>query len=199
MIYKKAFYYISYMRDLFNNFNENDNLLPRDGTVNYHGIIFGNTESTWLFNKLLETIEWKNDETLIYGKRIITARKVAWYGNDSFSYTYSGSTKRALTWTKELQNIKQFVESKTGIVYNSCLLNLYHNGNEGMAWHSDDEKSLGKNTNIVSVSFGAERTFAFKHKESKEVIKLVLEDGSLLVMKDETQSYWMHRLLTTTK
>ena len=187
------------MRDLFNNFNENDNLLPRDGTVNYHGIIFGNTESTWLFNKLLETIEWKNDETLIYGKRIITARKVAWYGNDSFSYTYSGSTKRALTWTKELQNIKQFVESKTGIVYNSCLLNLYHNGNEGMAWHSDDEKSLGKNTNIVSVSFGAERTFAFKHKESKEVIKLVLEDGSLLVMKDETQSYWMHRLLTTTK
>ncbi len=187
------------MNDLFNTTNEKDNLLPKDGTVYYYGKIYTNAESTHLFNKLLETIEWKNDEAAIYGKRIITARKVAWYGNDSFSYTYSGATKKALIWTKELIEIKHLVESKTGITYNSCLLNLYHNGNEGMAWHSDDEKSLGKNTNIASLSFGAERTFAFKHKETKEVIKLVLEHGSLLVMKDETQSYWKHRLLTTTK
>ena len=97
----------------------------------------------------------------------------------------------------ELLELKSIIEEKTDLKFNSCLLNLYHNGNEGMAWHSDAEKDLKKNGAIGSLSLGAERKFAFKHKETKETISLILEHGSLLVMKDITQSHWLHRLPPT--
>jgi alkylated DNA repair dioxygenase AlkB len=96
-----------------------------------------------------------------------------------------------------LQLLKKLIEDKTGETYNSCLLNLYHSGDEGMGWHSDGEKELKKNGAIASVSLGAERKFAFKHKETKEVISQVLAHGSVLVMKNETQSHWLHRLPPT--
>ncbi|MFZ0510672.1 MAG: alpha-ketoglutarate-dependent dioxygenase AlkB [Candidatus Nitrosopolaris sp.] len=86
------------------------------------------------------------------------------------------------------------VEKLTETKFNSCLLNLYHNGNEGIAWHSDDEKSLEKNSTIASLSLGAERKFSFKHKQTKQTISLVLEHGSLLIMKDATQTNWLHSL-----
>ncbi len=183
------------MMDLFKDpIDPAKNLLPQDGTVNYWGKIFGQKEADHYFNYLLNEILWRNDEAVIFGKHIITKRKVAWYGNDNYSYTYSNTTKQALPWTKELLYLKTIVEEKTGVQFNSCLLNLYHNGDEGMAWHSDDEKSLGKNTAIASLSFGAERKFSLKHKESKEVVSLTLENGSLLIMKDATQSNWLHCL-----
>jgi alkylated DNA repair dioxygenase AlkB len=116
-----------------------------------------------------------------------------------FSYTYSKVTKQAKPWTEALEKIKQEVEKKSGETYNSCLLNLYHSGEEGMAWHSDGEKDLKKNGAIASVSFGAERKFAFKHKDSKEKVEVWLENGSLLVMKGTTQSHWLHRLPPTKK
>ncbi|RKE91984.1 alkylated DNA repair dioxygenase AlkB [Ichthyenterobacterium magnum] len=133
----------------------------------------------------------------MFGKRIITKRKVAWYGEKPFEYSYSNTTKLALPWTKTLLILKQLTEEKTEHTYNSCLLNLYHEGSEGMAWHSDDEKDLKKNGAIASLSFGAERKFAFKHKSTKEKTSLTLEHGSLLVMKGETQTYWLHRLPPT--
>lgn len=150
-------------------------------------------------NTLLQSVEWKNDEAIIYGKHIITKRKVAWYGDRNFSYTYSNTTKQALIWTKELLEVKQLTEKLTGETFNSCLLNLYHNGNEGMTWHSDDEKSLGLNTSIASISFGAERKFSLKHKVSKDTVTQVLENGSLLLMKGTTQTNWLHSLPKTKK
>ena len=128
---------------------------------------------------------------------IITKRKVAWYGDIPFKYTYSNTTKEALPWTAELIELKNLAEITTGETYNSCLLNLYHDGNEGMAWHSDGEKDLKKNGAIASMSFGAERKFAFKNKTTKETIQVILQNGSLLVMKDETQTHWLHRLPPT--
>jgi alkylated DNA repair dioxygenase AlkB len=107
--------------------------------------------------------------------------------------------KKALPWTKELLELKKLVEKETGESFNSCLLNLYHDGTEGMAWHSDAEKDLKKNGAIASLSFGAERKFSFKHKLTKELVSLVLEHGSLLVMKDTTQSHWLHRLPPSAK
>ena len=171
--------------------------MPKEGTVNYYGKIIPLEKANFFYEKLLETIDWKNDEAIIFGKRIITKRKVAWYGDQPFEYTYSNTTKMALNWTKELLELKNLCEEKSGEKYNSCLLNLYHNGDEGMAWHSDGETDLKKNGAIASLSFGAERKFAFKHKESKETVSLILENGSLLVMKDETQTYWQHRLPPT--
>jgi len=176
-----------------------ENLLPQDGIVNYYGKIFSEKEADFYLEKLLSTIEWKNDEAIIYGKHIITKRKAAWYGDSNYSYTYSNTTKHALPWTAELMVLKERVEELTKAKFNSCLLNLYHDGNEGMAWHSDDEKSLGKNTTIASLSFGAERKFSLKHKVTKETISLLLESGSLLVMKGSTQTYWQHSLPKTTK
>lgn len=184
--------------DLFNS-DTKKNILPEDGEANYYGKIFSHEKATSYMEALLHTIEWKNDEAIIFGKHIITARKVAWYAGNTFSYTYSGTTKQALLWTKELLTLKKIVEELTGDTYNSCLLNLYHNGNEGMAYHSDDEKALGKNSGIASLSFGAERKFLFKHKRTKQTVSLVLENGSLLVMKGATQTNWMHRLPPTTK
>lgn len=183
--------------DLFNEFDIENNLLTKDGTVNYYGHILNKEKADYYFQQLYNTIDWKNDTAIINGKIIYTDRKVAWYGDSNYKYSYSGATKTALAWTKELLELKTLVEEKTGVKYNSCLLNLYHNGEEGMAWHSDDEKSLGRNTTIASLSLGAERTFAFKHKETKETISLLLNHGSLLVMKDETQTYWWHRLPPT--
>ncbi len=173
------------------------NLLPIDGTVNYYGKLFSTQEANHYLTCLLNNIDWKNDEAIIYGKLIITKRKVAWYGDTDFEYTYSNTTKRALPWTKDLLELKATIEEKTGEQFNSCLLNLYHTGEEGMAWHSDAEKDLKKNGAISSLSFGAERKFSFKHKQDKEVVTVVLEHGSLLVMKDSTQTNWLHRLPPT--
>jgi len=179
--------------------DKNHNWLPQDGTVHYYGKIFALEQANLYLEKLLKEIAWKNDEAIIFGKKIITKRMVAWYGDMPFQYTYSKVTKQALPWTKALKQLKHIAESETGESYNSCLLNLYNDGSEGMAWHSDGEKDLKKNGAIASMSFGAERKFAFKHKETKEVVSLHLEHGSLLVMKDLTQSYWLHRLPPTTK
>ncbi|MEY3956196.1 MAG: hypothetical protein RLZ73_650 [Bacteroidota bacterium] len=175
------------------------NLLPGEGIVNYYGKLMSASEANAMAQALLDRIEWRNDEAVIYGKRIITKRKVAWYGEEAFSYTYSNTTKTALPWTPELLFLKNLAEKHSGETYNSCLLNLYHDGSEGMAWHSDGEKDLRKNGAIASLSFGAERKFCFKHKKSGEKIDVFLEAGSLLVMKGETQTHWLHRLPPTTK
>lgn len=186
--------------DLFSStIDKNKNFLPYDGTVHYFGQLFPIAQANAYFEALINTIEWKNDEAFIMGKHIITKRKVAWYGDREYAYTYSRSTKHALPWTKELLELKNIAEEYTGSTYNSCLLNLYHDGNEGMAYHSDDEKALGKSTSIASMSFGAERKFLFKHKVSKETIGMFLENGSLLEMKDTTQINWLHRLPPTKK
>lgn len=175
------------------------NFLPYDGTVNYYGPILKRHEAVTYYDALMKTIDWKNDEAIIFGKKIVTKRKAAWYGDDIFEYTYSKITKKALPWTGELLSLKKLIEEITGESYNSCLLNLYHSGAEGMAYHSDAEKDLKKNGAIASLSLGAERKFSFKHKLTKQRIDFHLENGSLLVMKDETQSFWLHRLPPTTK
>jgi alkylated DNA repair dioxygenase AlkB len=181
--------------DLFS--NEKTNLLPKDGTLNYYGPVFSVMDSINYFELLLNTIEWKNDEIILFGKKIITKRKVAWYGDNGIEYTYSNTTKKALTWTKELLEIKSLIEERTGSTFNSCLLNLYHSGEEGMGWHSDDEKELENNGAIASVSFGAERKFSFKHKKDQTTFSILLENGSLLLMKDQIQSFWQHKLTPT--
>lgn len=179
--------------------DKDKNYLPQDGIVNYLGIVLQAEEADHYFQQLLSLIEWENDKAIIFGKEIITKRKVAWYGDEPFAYTYSNTTKYALPWTKELAALKTITEKASGETFNSCLLNLYHTGEEGMAWHSDDEKDLKKNGAIASLSLGAERKFAFKHKHNKEKIELYLPHGSLLIMKGSTQSHWLHRLPPTKK
>lgn len=188
------------MLNLFDdNFYPEKNLLPKDGTVLYFGKVLDRAQADEYYEKLLTGIVWKNDEAVIFGKKILTKRKVAWYGDEGFEYTYSKSTKTALPWTNDLLELRSIIEQKSGETYNSCLLNLYHSGEEGMAYHSDGEKDLKKNGAIASLTLGAERKFSFKHKTTGQKVELVLEHGSLLVMKDQTQSFWLHRLPPTKK
>ncbi|MGV3666748.1 MAG: alpha-ketoglutarate-dependent dioxygenase AlkB family protein [Leptospira bouyouniensis] len=170
------------------------NLLPFDGILIYHPQFLDSKKSHEYFETFLRTIEWKQDEAILYGKHITTKRSVAWYADKGFSYRYSGTTKTALPWSKELLELKEEVERETNETFNSCLLNLYHNGSEGMAWHSDDETSLKQNSTIASVSLGAERIFRFKHKKKNSFVELSLEPGSLLLMQAEIQHHWLHSL-----
>lgn len=187
-----------YRMDLFENIaGEPGNYLSKDGVVNYYGALMSLQDANDYFNSLFSKVTWQNDEVFIFGKRIVTKRKVAWYGDKAFEYTYSKITKKALPWIDDLLVLKKIIEEKMNETFNSCLLNLYHNGDEGMAWHSDDEPNLKKNSTIASLSFGAERKFSFKHKESKETASLILQHGSLLIMKGITQTHWMHSLPKT--
>ncbi|WP_139422954.1 alpha-ketoglutarate-dependent dioxygenase AlkB family protein [Chryseobacterium mulctrae] len=175
------------------------NILPKDGVTEYYGKIFSDEECEKYYQYLFNQIPWENDEAVIFGKLIYTKRKVAWFGEKAFEYTYSNRTKYAKLWSLELLQLKQKCEEVSGETYNSCLLNLYHDGSEGMAYHSDGEKDLKKHGEIASLTFGAERKFSFKHKISKERIDISLQNGSLLVMKGITQENWLHRLPPTTK
>lgn len=168
-----------------------NNVLPEDGTVTYQREYY----LIPFFNSLLRDTPWKHDEIVIFGKRVTTKRQVAWYGDGK--YTYSKTTKIPLPWTPDLLEIKGIVEKIAGVKFNSCLLNLYMNGSEGIAWHSDDEKELG--SVIVSVSLGVKRKFLFKHKQTKELVPVELDSGSVLVMKGETQKNWLHSLPVSKK
>ncbi|TGL39035.1 alpha-ketoglutarate-dependent dioxygenase AlkB family protein [Leptospira perdikensis] len=179
--------------------SEQENLLPYDGVLLYLPDFLPIEEANRVFDSLMEEIEWKPDEAILYGKHIITKRNVAWYAEKGFSYRYSGTTKTALSWSPLLLELKTKVELTSKEIFNSCLLNLYHDGSEGMAWHSDDETSLSPNSTIASVSFGAERIFRYKHKKTGEQVALQLEHGSLLLMKDVIQRHWLHSLPKTMK
>lgn len=172
------------------------NLLPYDGQVYYFGPVLPADQANEFMARLADTIAWKHDELVLFGKKIRTKRKVAWYGDRPFAYRYSGATKTALAWTDELGILKHIAERHTGATFNSCLLNLYHDGSEGMSWHSDDEPDLSPQGAIASISLGAARPFAFRHKTSQATVRVLLEHGSLLLMKGTTQQYWKHSLPT---
>lgn len=170
------------------------NLLPCDGEVYDHGIVVDDALLPTVLAQLQTEVPWARDEVVLYGKTIVTAREVAWFGDPGKRYRYSGSTKTPLPWTPLLSTLKALVEARTGVVFNSCLANRYHSGDEGMGWHSDDEPTLGGVTTIASLSFGATRRFDFRHKHRGDDVQVLLEHGQLLVMAGETQRYWKHQL-----
>jgi alkylated DNA repair dioxygenase AlkB len=171
-----------------------NNLLPIDGQVNYHPIAFSTEEVEAYFTYLANEIAWQQDVVKLFGKTYITDRKVAWYAEKPFIYRYSGQSKIALPFSPTLLDIKSRVEKLTGSEYDACLLNYYHNGSEGMGWHSDNEKSISPNSSIASVSLGATRKFQFKHKIQGLKLDLILDSGSILDMRGETQEFWLHAL-----
>ena len=175
------------------------NQLPYDGCCHYWEKVLSQLDAFAHYESLLQEIAWKHDEAIMFGKHIVTKRKVAWYADKAYQYSYSNIQRTALLWTPSLLVLKAIVEAKTQQTYNSCLLNLYQSGIEGMAWHSDDERELVENGSIVSLSLGAARKFAMKHKESKERLVFELESGDLIEMKGETQRHWLHNVPTTKK
>ena len=179
--------------------NNRPNILPQDGIALYYEKIVSDDEVKQLYDALLNNIHWENERVIMFGKEIITKRKVAFFSDPSISYRYASKTKIGLPWTSTLLTIKNTIESITKKSYNACLLNLYHNGEESMGWHSDNEKEIIANSSIASLSLGANRKFSFKHKVSKETVSIELENGSLLEMKGSVQTHWWHALLKSKK
>ena len=177
-----------------------DNLLPCDGKVNDLGIVIDYPSA--LYYALLTTLPWQSDIVTLFGKTHITTRQIVWMGDSDASYQYSGHTRQAISWTDSVFHVKHHVEQqllKIGIHanFNSCLLNYYPSGDEGMGYHADDEKELGDQPIIASLSLGATRKFFFRHKKTQDKVELYLESGQLIVMHGDTQKYWKHSITKT--
>jgi len=175
-------------------------ILSMDGKVIFYRSLFSAAESDRLFEELYSDTQWQQDTIQIFGKHIPLPRLTAWYGDKGKSYIYSGIEQHPAPWTPTLSFIKEEIEKIAEVRFNSVLLNLYRNGRDSVAWHSDDEPELGQNPIIGSVSFGSTRRFSFKHKQIKErKVAIDLSHGSFLLMQDETQHYWRHQIAKTTK
>lgn len=171
------------------------------GELHYYPGAFTADESTALLAKLRDTVNWTRREIRLYGRRIMMPRLIAWYADPGVEYEYSGQSSPHNDWTSELLAIKVRVETISRHTFNGALLNFYRDGNDSMSWHSDDEKSLGVNPVIASVSFGATRVFQLRHRRDRSIkpLTLALASGSLLIMSGETQHHWQHRLPKTQK
>ena len=188
------------MQKSFFEFNATDsisNLLPKDGHAEYLADFLSEQDCLKLMSQLQTSLKWEPDQLIMFGKKITTRRKVAWTGDPKCSYTYSGVQKIPQPWPEELLSIKSDLEKLSHSELNSCLLNFYHDGDDGMGWHSDNERELDQHSPIVSLSLGALRKFAFRHKKDKSTVSLHLESGSVLIMHSPTQEFWKHALLKT--
>jgi alkylated DNA repair dioxygenase AlkB len=144
--------------------------------------------------QLIAETPWRQEEIVLWGKRHLQPRLVAWYGDEGCTYTYSGIRFTPLSWTDLLMEVKESVEAACEARFNSVLLNYYRDHRDSMGFHSDDEPELGRNPVIASLSLGEEREFIFKHKKRKDIapVRLPLASGSVLLMKGETQHHWKH-------
>ncbi len=175
-------------------------ILPFDGQVFYYPNFFETSIEQNIIQSLTENVAWKQEQIRMFGKMLDMPRLTAWYGEEDKVYQYSGLQNIPLPWTDQMLQLKNKIENKTETAYNAALFNYYRNGNDSMGWHSDNEKELGQNPTIASVSFGATRTFQFKHRTEKTPnISIELEHNSLLFMTKETQHHWLHQIPKTKK
>lgn len=181
-------------------FDPDENLLPHKGEAYFYREFFDKAESDLLYQKLLQEVNWKQEPIRLFGKEVMQPRLTCWFADEGKSYSYSGITMQGYPWTEALLKIKTAVERKAGVKFNSALLNLYRDGKDSMGWHKDNEKELGVNPIIASVSFGAIRTFQLREYHTKSSLKSIpLGHGSMLLMRGETQPHWEHRVPKTNK
>lgn len=172
-----------------------------DAQVSMFRHLFGPPESDRVFQRLLLETDWKQEKIRLYGKQVDIPRLTAWYGDSGRSYSYSGISMNPIAWTPTLIEVKKRVDREAGVTFNSVLLSLYRTGRDSLSWHQDDERELGDDPVIASVSFGATRLFQFKHKARKDLkqVSIELTHGSLLIMQGPTQRFWQHQVPKTSK
>jgi len=175
------------------------NLLPHDGSAHYFDCVFDKNEANHWLTRIQGEAPWKHEQIMMFGKSVFQPRLSCWMGDRGMSYRYSGKQFQPQAWTAGMIVLKKEVEEKFGQTFNSALLNYYRDGQDSMGLHADDERELGKDPTILSLSFGSKRQLVFRHKTNKEKINLWLEPGSALVMRGQTQTYWKHELPKTKK
>jgi alkylated DNA repair dioxygenase AlkB len=152
-------------------------------------------EADTYYHTLLHTTPWHEYQMPMYDKVVTAPRMIAWYGEQE------EAGESSLPWTPELLELRTKVEKKTGLSFNAVLLNLYRNGNDSVAWHSDKEHKIGKNPSIASVTFGQTRPFRFRHKTNKAIgqLEVPLHHGTLLLMSGTTNTFWEHHIPKSAK
>ncbi len=181
-------------------FEEELKLQLPDSTIRYFPSFFSKKMSDGYFEVLRKTVPWQQDDITVFGKTYAQPRLTALFGNNGKPYSYSNITMQPHGFTPELLEIKNRIEQKTTVIFTTCLLNLYRDGQDSNGWHADNEKELGKNPVIASITLGQERLFHLKHRTRKELKhKLLLKHGSLLLMEGETQHHWLHQIAKTRK
>lgn len=180
---------------------ETEQLIREQGDVRLYRHWWSVEQTGDYFDRLYRELAWQQTYITMHGKRLPVPRLDVWYGDAGRDYRYSGASFRALPWTETLVEIKTELEQRLGLGFNSALANLYRNGQDSVAWHSDDEPELGRNPVIASLSLGAERRFALRHKSRRDLepVRLDLPNGSLLLMAGETQHRWQHQLSKTAR
>lgn len=175
-------------------------LSMQDADVTFYRNFFNQQDSDDIFQTLLNQIKWRQDKMKIYGKEVNLPRKTAWYGDRNMSYKFSGIHLDPEPWIPTLLQVKKKVEEIAKVNFNSVLLNLYRDGNDGISWHTDAEPELGQNPVIASVSFGGTRRFMFRHKHNQDLkAEIELVHGSFLLMAGVTQHFWQHQIPKTSK
>lgn len=179
--------------------NDEINIVPFEGELYLYNHFYNLTESDLLFAQLQTELDWQEEAIFIYGRWVKVPRLMCWYGDSDACYRYSGVNHQPILWTPVLQAIREKVERQCRCTFNSVLANLYRDGNDSMGCHADDEKELGLNPVIASLSLGDQRLFKLHHKKSKEKLDIVLGHGDLLVMAGTLQHHWMHSVPKTKK
>lgn len=176
-------------------------IVLEEGDLRFFPHFYQKTESDQFFQILQREIQWQHEQVVLFGKSHFIPRLSAWYGDRGRSYTYSNLRMEPLPWIPKLWEIKQQLEKYLDLNFNSVLLNLYRNGQDHVSWHSDDEKELGHNPTIASISFGGTRRFLMSHKTKPSLapVELLLNHGSLLIMQGQTQHFWKHKIAKTSK
>ncbi len=174
---------------------EGEPLLLNDAQIRYYESFFTPKEAATIFDQLLEETLWQQDPITVFGKTYPQPRLTALYAINTKPYSYSGISMKPKIMTPLLQKIKHKIASISEAEFTSVLLNLYRDGKDSNGWHADNEKELGKNPIIASLSFGENRFFHLKHRRNKEDrLKVLLKSGSLLLMEGNTQEHWLHQI-----
>ncbi len=172
-------------------------LLPFDGSAVLHEQFLDPDFAVRAFDELLRTNAWEEHDIVVFGQRHREPRLSTWHADGGKEYEYSGLLRTPLPLTPLLNDIRSRCESVSGASFNSVLVNLYRDGNDGVGWHADNEAVNGREPTIASVSLGATRRFDLRHRESKETVKVDLHSGSLLVMSGLSQHCWVHQVAKT--
>ena len=181
-------------------FSEKIELDLPDAKIDYYPCFIETSLANSFFQELKEKVKWQQDDITVFGKTYAQPRLTALYADNQKTYSYSNITMHPHQFGDTLLKIKELVIEHTKFEFTTCLLNRYRNGKDSNGWHADDEKELGQNPVIASVSLGAERYFHLRHKKDNTLKhKMLLQHGSLLVMKGETQHFWQHQLPKTAK
>ncbi|SEN87863.1 Alkylated DNA repair dioxygenase AlkB [bacterium A37T11] len=188
------------MADQLSFFDNGQSLVFPQNLLEYYPDFLDANESAQLLDRFIRTVPWMQPMIKMYGKKLLTPRLTAWFGDPKSHYSYSGSRFDPMPWTEELASLRTRIQHHTGLSFNSVLLNYYRDGNDSVAWHADNEKELGPKPDIASLSLGQPRSFDFRNKANHQLkYELTLQSGSLLIMRGDLQNYWEHRIPKSNK